>query len=144
MRSRTIIRANGLLLAGAPEEAEASEFAAEGWRKAGGGPVVNLCGELSPRESAAAFARAKIFLGHDSGPMHLAAAVNTPVVAIFSGKNIPRVWWPFGAKHRVVYHRVECWGCNFEVCIEQRKKCITSIGMPEVLAAVEASLAEIG
>ena len=96
-----------LLLLGAAEESEASEFAAEGWRANGGGPVVNLCGVLTPRESAAAIARARLFIGHDSGPMHLAAAVGTPVVAIFAARNIPRQWFPFGKQHQVVYHRVE-------------------------------------
>jgi ADP-heptose:LPS heptosyltransferase len=125
-----------LLLAGAPEESEASEFAAEGWRANGGGPVVNLCGRLTPRESAAAFARAELFVGHDSGPMHLAACVGTPVVAIFAARNIPRQWFPFGDRHQVVYHRVECWGCGLETCIEQQKKCLMSITVEEVMAAV--------
>jgi ADP-heptose:LPS heptosyltransferase len=125
-----------LLLAGAAEEAEASEFAAQGWRENGGGPVVNLCGRLTPRESAAAFARAELFVGHDSGPMHLAASVGTPCVAIFAARNIPRQWFPFGSRHRVIYHRVECWGCGLETCIEQRKKCLMSITVDEVMEAV--------
>jgi ADP-heptose:LPS heptosyltransferase len=125
-----------LLLLGVAEESEASEFAAEGWRANGGGVVVDLCGELTPRESAAAIARARLFVGHDSGPMHLAAAVGTPVVAIFAARNIPRQWFPFGKKHRVVYHRVECWGCGLETCLEQQKKCLMSIGVEEVMDAV--------
>jgi heptosyltransferase-3 len=128
---------HAVLLAGAAEESEASEFAAEGWREAGGGPVVNLCGRLTPRESAAALARARIFVGHDSGPMHLAAAVQTPCVAIFAARNIPRQWFPFGRQHRVVYHRVDCMGCGLETCIVERKKCILSIGVDEVMEAVE-------
>jgi heptosyltransferase-3 len=130
-----------LLLAGAPEESEASEFAAEGWRANGGGPVVNLCGKLTPRESAAAFARAEIFVGHDSGPMHLAASVGTPCVAIFAARNIPKQWFPFGSQHRVVYHRVECWGCGLETCVEQRKKCLMSITVDEVMVEVHELLA---
>jgi heptosyltransferase-3 len=130
-----------LLLAGVAEENEASEFAAEGWRANGGGPVVNLCGRLTPRESAAAFARARLFVGHDSGPMHLAAAVGTPVVAIFAARNIPRQWFPFGKQHRVVYHRVECWGCGLETCIEQQKKCLMSITVDEVMEVVREQLA---
>ena len=126
----------GLLLMGAAEEADASEFAAAGWRVEGGEGVVNLCGRLSPRESAAAIARAEIFLGHDSGPMHLAAAVGTPVVAVFAARNIPRQWFPFGARHAVAYHRVECWGCGLETCVEQRKKCILSITVDEVMEKV--------
>jgi heptosyltransferase-3 len=129
-----------LLLAGAPEESAASEFAAEGWLANGGGPVVNLCGRLTPRESAAAFARAEIFLGHDSGPMHLAASVGTPCVAIFAARNIPRQWFPFGMQHRVLYHRVECWGCGLETCVEQQKKCLMSITVDEVMDAVRSRL----
>lgn len=129
---------HSLLLAGAAEEAEVSEFAAQGWREHGGGVIVNLCGRLTPRETAAAFACARMFVGHDSGPMHLAAAVGTPVVGIFAARNIPRQWFPYGRHHRVVYHRVECWGCGLETCIEQQKKCLMSIGADEVMEAVRA------
>jgi ADP-heptose:LPS heptosyltransferase len=132
--------ARALLLGGAAEESEASEFAAEGWCANGGGTVVNLCGRLTPRESAAAFARARIFVGHDSGPMHLAAAVGTPVVAIFAARNIPRQWFPYGKQHHVVYHRVECWGCGLETCIEQQKKCLMSITVDEVMEAVRSQM----
>ncbi len=131
---------HALLLAGAPEESAASEFAAEGWREAGGGPVVNLCGVLTPRESAAAFSFAKLFLGHDSGPMHLAAAVGTPCVAIFAARNIPRVWFPFGEGHRVVYHEVDCMGCGLETCTVERKKCLLSITVDEVTQAIDDAL----
>jgi heptosyltransferase-3 len=131
-----------LTLSGSPQESEASEFAAEGWRGANpdAGPVINLCEQLTPRESAAVFARAKIFIGHDSGPMHLAAAVQTPCVAIFAARNKPRVWFPYGSQHRVVYHRTDCWGCGLETCIVERKKCITSITVEEVLVQVRAIL----
>jgi heptosyltransferase-3 len=125
-----------LLMVGAPEESEASEFAAQGWRGNGGGPVVNLCERLSPRQNAAALAMAEMFVGHDSGPMHLAAAVGTACVAIFAARNIPRQWFPFGSRHRVVYHRVECWGCGLETCIEQQKKCLMSITVDEVMERV--------
>ncbi len=144
-----------LALAGAPEESEASEFAAAGWREGviaarrdghrshrsvAGGDVVNLCGRLTPRESAAVFARARLFVGHDSGPMHLAAAVGTPCVAIFAARNKPRVWFPYGRGHRVLYHQTECWGCGLETCIIERKRCITSISVDDVAAAVGAVL----
>jgi heptosyltransferase-3 len=131
----------GLVLNGAPEESEASEFCAEGWRGANpGGPVVNVCGKLTPRESAAAFARARLFIGHDSGPMHLAAAVQTPCVAIFAARNKPRVWFPYGRQHRVVYHQVSCWGCGLETCVVEKKRCLTSITVDEVVAEVRGIL----
>jgi ADP-heptose:LPS heptosyltransferase len=129
-----------LLLVGAAEEAEASEFAAADWRGQGGGPVVNLCGRLLPRESAAALERAEVFLGHDSGPMHLAAAVGTPCVAVFAARNLPRQWFPVGAQHRVVYHRVDCAGCGLETCIVEGKKCLVGIGVEEVFEVVRSQL----
>ena len=136
----TAYPAHGLLLAGAPEESEASEFAADGWRTAGGGPVANLSGKLTPRESAAALSFAKIFVGHDSGPMHLAAAVQVPCVAIFAARNLPRVWFPYGKRHRVLYTDVKCMGCGLETCIVEKKKCILSITVDEVMAAVNAMM----
>ncbi|MGC9199299.1 MAG: glycosyltransferase family 9 protein [Acidobacteriaceae bacterium] len=131
-----------LLLIGAGDESEASRFAAQEWSRNGGGPVLDLCGRLTPRQSAAAIARARLFVGHDSGPMHLAAAVGTPVVALFSARNIPRQWFPVGDQHRVVYHRVECWGCGLETCIEEQKRCLMSITVAEVMDEVHAALAQ--
>lgn len=134
---------HGLLLAGAPDERAASEGVAEAWRAVeGAGAVVNVCGKLSPRESAAAFTGARAFLGHDSGPMHLAAAVGTPVVALFSARNKPRTWFPVCPASRVLYHRVDCWGCGLDVCRSQRRKCLLSITVPEVLQALESLLQE--
>jgi heptosyltransferase-3 len=146
---RTLLTQLGLLypnfalaLCGSPDEAEASEFAAGGWRDSSQSPVVNLCGHLTPRESAAAFSRARLFIGHDSGPMHLAAAVQTPCVAIFAARNKPRVWFPYGSQHRVLYHQTDCWGCNLVTCTVERKKCIMSITVDEVLTQVRAILDE--
>ncbi len=130
---------HALVLLGSAEEAAASEHAAEPWRR-DGGVVINLCGKLTPRESAAVLARARAFVGHDSGPMHLAAAVGIPCVAVFSARNRPRVWFPCGAQHRVVYHKVDCWGCNLETCVVEKKKCMTSITVPEVLKELRVVL----
>lgn len=129
----------GVALVGAPEEREMSGSAAAAWQRR----AVNLCGELTPRESAAVLARARIFLGQDSGPMHLAAAVGTPCVAVFSARNRPRTWFPWGAQHEIVYHRTDCWGCDLETCIEEKKKCLTSILPSEVLGAVHRVLARM-
>jgi len=133
---------HALVILGAPEEKAAGEFAASGWRQAIGedAVVINLCGELTPRESAAALERAKLYLGHDSGPMHLAAAVGTKCVAIFAARNLPAVWFPYGEGHHVVYHKVECAGCQLETCIAQQKKCILSITVDEVLREVTAAM----
>ncbi len=125
-----------LVLCGAAEESEASEFVASAWRSHSSRAAVNLCGLLTPRESAAVFLKAKLFIGHDSGPMHLAAAVQTPCVAVFSSRNMPRVWYPYGEHHRVVYHQVPCQNCNLETCVVEQKKCIMSITVEEVLKEI--------
>ena len=66
------------------------------------GRFVNLCGKLQVRESAALIGRAALFVGHDSGPMHLASAVGTPLVAVFSNLNKPGAWFPLGKNTRIL------------------------------------------
>ncbi len=136
--SRMAVRLPGyrLVLLGATEEAAVSQRAAAAW----GERCVNLCGALTPRESAAVIRTAELFLGHDSGPMHLAAAAGVPCVAIFAARNIPRVWFPYGERHKVIYHRTDCAGCELETCIVQEKKCILSITVEEAFDAVLAQL----
>ena len=75
---------------GAAVERERTDHLLSHWP----GKRVNLCGELSVRESAAVLRSARVFIGHDSGPMHLAAAVGIPCAAIFSARNPPGRWFP--------------------------------------------------
>ncbi len=89
----------GLVLIGAQEERVRSRLLAEGWP----GPVLNFCGRLSPRLSAAVIRRTEVFLCHDSGPMHLAAAVGTRCVAVFGNNKPPGQWFPFGSRHTVLF-----------------------------------------
>jgi ADP-heptose:LPS heptosyltransferase len=126
----------GLALIGAKEDSEVSEFAARDWI----GPSVNLCGRLSPRETAAVFEFAQIFLGPDSGPMHLAACAGVPCVIAFSARGLPGVWYPAGNNHRVIYHKVNCFGCNLETCIVEGRKCLTSITVEEMVGAASSIL----
>jgi heptosyltransferase-3 len=99
----------------------------------------NLCGQLTPRVSAGVLSRMNVFIGHDSGPMHLAAAVGTPVIAIFSSRNIPGEWYPCDlyGRNRIVYHEVPCMGCQLVDCISERKRCILSITPDEVFQALQ-------
>jgi ADP-heptose:LPS heptosyltransferase len=121
----------GLLLLGSKEERALCDRVSRNWP----GPVLNLCGKLTPRESAAALRRATVFLGQDSGPMHLAAAGGIPCVAVFSARDQPGVWYPYGENHRVLYHALPCANCKLEVCELEAKACITSITVPEVQRA---------
>jgi heptosyltransferase-3 len=121
-----------LVLIGGGDEKERADKCVALWN----GNAVNLCGQTSPRVSGAVLKKARFFIGHDSGPMHLAAGLGVTCVAIFSAKNIPRQWFPRGEKNKVIYHKTDCAGCALDVCIVQKKKCILSITVNEVVAAV--------
>lgn len=64
---------------------------------------INVCGALNPRECAAALANAAFFIGHDSGPLHLAATMQTPCIGLFGDYNKPKKWHPYGRQHRVLH-----------------------------------------
>jgi len=123
---------HGLALVGARQDVEFSDFAAQEWK----GPKVNLCGTISPRETAAVMEHATVFLGPDSGPMHLAASVGVPCVIAFSAHGLPGVWFPNGNRHQIVYHQPECFNCGLETCIVEQKKCMRSITVDEMEQAV--------
>ena len=89
-----------LTFVGSADEFDRSAGLAAVWP----GPILNLCGALAPRESAAALKRAVLFVGHDSGPMHLAAATGVPCVGIFGNFNRPEWWHPIGQGHRIIHN----------------------------------------
>lgn len=120
------------IFTGAPDENSATEACLKEWS----GPSLNLCGMTSPRVLAAVYKRCSLFVGHDSGPMHLAANAKIPCVAIFAAKHLPKRWFPRGDRNRILFHRTDCAGCGLDVCITERKRCILSITVDEVEAAV--------
>jgi heptosyltransferase III len=87
-----------LVIVGAPEERGLGTEVAQHWA----GPILNLCGMLTPRETAAVLRGCRLLVCHDSGPMHLAASQQTPCVALFGNLNRPRQWYPYGSGHRVI------------------------------------------
>ena len=129
-----------LILLGVEEERERSERLLKLWH----GPKANLCGETSPRVSAAILREASVLLCHDSGPMHVAATMGVPCVAIFSARAKPGEWFPHGSQHSVLYHQTPCWDCGLEECIEKQKVCILSITVEEVFRALLKQLARRG
>jgi heptosyltransferase III len=127
---------HALALIGGKGEAEISDYASREWH----GPKVNLCGRLSPRETAAVLEHASVFLGPDSGPMHLAACVGVRSVIAFSARGLPGVWYPAGRGHQILYREVSCSGCNLETCIVEARRCLTAITIDDMAAAVHTVL----
>jgi len=97
------LRDHAIVFVGASEDSERAERLGQEWT---GGPVFDLCGRIAPRVSAAALTPASVFIGHDSGPLHLADAVGTPAVGLFGDYNRPRKWHPSGETTEIL-HRME-------------------------------------
>jgi heptosyltransferase-3 len=102
--------------------------------------VVNVAGQLTVLESAEALRRCCLYIGNDTGVMHLAAAVGTPCVAIFSARDHPGRWEPYGANHIVLRKDPDCAGCLLQVCTERKMMCLHEIKVNEVLEAVQRIL----
>lgn len=87
---------------------------------------INLAGKLSLRQSLALYRRMKLAICVDSGPAHLAAAVNVPTVALF-GPTDPVRWRPWGSKHQAVYDEsLPCRPCNYHKTCDDRP-CLTKL-----------------
>lgn len=99
--------------------------------------VADWTGQLNLVELAAVVEQADLFVGSDSGPAHLAAAVGTPVVALFSGTNEPHQWQPAGRHVQVVRQQVSCSPCHREQCPLDGHPCMTALRPERVAEVVE-------
>lgn len=125
-----------VILFGAPAERELCERIAGAMVAR---PAI-LAGRIGVAELPAALARCRLFIGNDSGAMHVAAAVGLPVVAIFGPTN-PEATRPATPRLRLVRQPVECSPCMLRHCpIDHR--CMTRIGVEAVFAAAAAFLRE--
>jgi lipopolysaccharide heptosyltransferase II len=106
--------------------------------------VVDLAGALDLPGLAAVLEQLDVFVTGDTGPMHVAAAVGTPVVAIF-GPSDPARYAPRDAIHRIVRVDLPCSPCNRirlppDRCAGHIPDCLTGIDVEMVFRAVEATL----
>lgn len=106
-------------------------------------PVASLAGELSLKELAALIAGAAAFIGMDSVPMHMAAAVDTPCVALF-GPSGDIEWGPWQVAHRIVRTDLPCRPCGKDGCGGgKRSECLELIDEQQVLAAFNSLMREV-
>jgi heptosyltransferase-3 len=104
-------------------------------------PVTDLSGQLSLRELAALTARARLFFGVDSAPMHIASAMGTPVVVLF-GPSGEHAWGPWRVPHRIVVSSHPCRPCGNDGCGGGKvSECLTRLPVDRVHAAVNELLA---
>ena len=103
--------------------------------------AVNLAGQLSLKELGALTARAKLFIGVDSMPMHLAAAMGVPTLALF-GPSSEVAWGPWNVEQRVVTTTHSCRPCGVDGCGGGKvSECLTLLGVEPVHAAARELLA---
>jgi ADP-heptose:LPS heptosyltransferase len=102
-------------------------------KKSLGGNCLDLCGVLTFMQSAEAISRCTMLISGDSGPLHMAGLQGIPSVGIFSARDYPNCWYPFGEAHKILRHDLGCQVCLRSEC--ERMECIKSITVDEVLAA---------
>lgn len=102
----------------------------------GGESILDLMGKTSLREVCGVLKRCSVFVTNDSGLMHLAAALGTPVVAIF-GSTSPKWTAPLGEDHVVVRKEVSCSPCFRRECPERTYECLEEIEVEKVFAEVK-------
>ncbi|MEW6620868.1 MAG: glycosyltransferase family 9 protein [bacterium] len=100
--------------------------------------IISIIGKTTLYQLTSIIAKSDLFIGHDSGPMHLACAVKTPLIALF-GPGVVELWRPYLKESIVIQSNVQCRGCNkighFYNCKEN--VCMSQISVEQVLNAVE-------
>jgi lipopolysaccharide heptosyltransferase II len=100
-----------------------------------GSASYNLAGETTLLQSAELLKRCCMLLTNDTGTMHLAAAVGTPCVVIFSARDFPGKWIPWGNNHKVIRKNPNCAVCFIDDC--KYNICMSEITIDEVYNATK-------
>ncbi|MBI5874712.1 MAG: lipopolysaccharide heptosyltransferase II [Deltaproteobacteria bacterium] len=101
--------------------------------------IIDLSGKTTLKELAHLMSFSSAVITVDSGPMHIAAAMGVPVIAIF-GPTAPWRTGPYGKIHSVVRKELPCSPCFSRVCKGMDNACMKEIEVRDVLPVVEAKL----
>ncbi len=130
------------VVVGGPEDRGlAQQLVAEG---GGGNPIASAAGEFSLQETGALLARARVVVSGDTGVMHMATGVGTPVVALFGPTVAQFGFFPYRAPAVVLERGLECRPCSSTgtaACPLGHHRCLTDITPEEVAATVERLVA---
>jgi predicted lipopolysaccharide heptosyltransferase III len=102
-------------------------------------PII-MAGRTTIKQFAAIVKKSALFVGSDSGAMHIASAVGTPVVALF-GPSSPAEWGPRGGATEVIYKGLDCRVCFHPTCQRGEQNCMKLIAVDEVEAASKRLIA---
>ncbi|MEF9427384.1 MAG: lipopolysaccharide heptosyltransferase II, partial [Candidatus Mariimomonas ferrooxydans] len=101
--------------------------------------LLNMAGKTNLRELAALISECDVMISNDSGPMHIAAALLVPVVAIF-GSTDRAITGPFGEGHKTISKDIPCAPCFDRECPEKHIKCMTDITTDDVFSTLQQIL----
>ena len=96
---------------------------------------INVIGKTDFSETAALIERCCLFVGNDSAPVHIAAAVGTSAVVIFSAANDVNRWRPYGKHVFLITSEIDCMNCEKKFC--DTMDCMKAITVNEVLKKIE-------
>ena len=88
-------------------------------------------------QTSTILSRVKMYIGNDTGPMHMAALQGVPCVAIFSARDRNKKWYPWGEGHIILRAEIECAGCMLENCLATPPECLSNIKVESVIESVK-------
>ena len=136
-----IIRQYGakVVICGAPTDAIAALEVQSDMK----GSAVNLAGKTRLPALAALFEACALYIGNDTGPLHLAVSVGTATLGIVGGGHFGR-FYPYGDlnRQRVVFREMECYQCNWK-CIHDSIRCIQEVTVDDVWMATTRIMDEV-
>ncbi|MFA5286982.1 MAG: lipopolysaccharide heptosyltransferase II [Candidatus Omnitrophota bacterium] len=104
--------------------------------------VISLAGKTSLSQLASLLKRCSFFISNDSGPVHIASSVGTPVISIFGRKQnglSPKRWGPVGAKDKVLHKDIGCIECLAHNC-QKQFACLKAISVEDVVSCADSIL----
>jgi ADP-heptose:LPS heptosyltransferase len=100
-----------------------------------GACCLDMTGRTTITQLAALLSLCRLFVGNDSGPAHVASAVDCPCVTVTSAVDFPGIWEPWNSRGRIARMRIDCEFClSLTCCPLKTNACILAIDTDEVLS----------
>ena len=100
---------------------------------------LNLCGKLSLKESLAMTKRVDLLIGNDSGNLHMASSVGTPVIGIYGPMPFEK-WYAMGENNILLHSEIPCSPCGLRKKCPNNKQCLKNITVEQVIDAINKLL----
>lgn len=126
-------KTHDLLIIGGHAESAIGDRLIESWGKG-----INAAGKISLKASAALLSYCDFYIGLDTGPTHLAAAIGLPCIALYSGRDNPGRFEPLGGKHIILRKDISCAPCRLigKKCPLPDHPCMSGITVEMVWEAI--------